>query len=230
MSRIMKISLSLLAIVTWSAADASSLWAQSGSRGPSRPTVQRGSGSRSPASRPSTTTPRGSGSRATGQASVAMRGYCAVCLRELNKWVKGVAEHSVVYDGQTYYFPGTEQKDMFLADPVKYAPVLGGNCAVCQLKMGQRVAGDLSFGVDHKGRYYFFANEEQRKMFHADPAAFENVDLAMGGYCPVCKVDMGQDIVGNPKFALTYRGMRYLFPGEEQMKKFQQNPSKYAGL
>ena len=65
------------------------------------------------------------------QSSLALGGYCPVCVIEMKKWVRGNPEHQVTYAGKTYRFPGEKQKQTFLANPTKYVPALGGDCTVC---------------------------------------------------------------------------------------------------
>lgn len=119
----------------------------------------------SPTSRP------GSASRAA-QSPVALDGYCPVCVIEMKKWLPGKPELQVTYDGKAYYFPGDEQKQMFLTDPAKYTPALGGDCTVCAVNMGQRMAGKVQFPMLYANRLFLFPNEAQRKMFLANPAKY----------------------------------------------------------
>ena len=185
----------------------------------------RGSHTRSPARTPQY---RGDPHQ---QAPLAFGGYCAVCRRDktgAEGWVRGNPRFNTVYDGRTYVFPGADQRRRFQQDPGKYIAALGGDCTVTFAETGERVAGKLQFGVDHKHRFYFFASEAQRQAFHANPGAYENADLAHGGYCSVCKVEMGQDVPGNPRYMVTYRGLRYYFPADDQQQLFLQNPDKYA--
>jgi len=64
------------------------------------------------------------------QGSVGLQGYCPVCIVEMKKWMKGSPQFSTRHDGKTYLFPGEEQRQMFLKNPQKYTPVLGGDCVV----------------------------------------------------------------------------------------------------
>lgn len=140
----------------------------------------------------------------------------------------GNPEHQVTYDGTTYYFPSGEQKEMFLADPVKYTPAFGGDCTVCSVNMGERVAGDLHFASLYAGRLFLFPGEDQKQEFHKNPEKYANADLALDGKCSVCRVEMNQEVQGKPEIGTIYQGLRYLFPGEEQRQMFLDNPSKYA--
>ena len=192
------------------------LWAQSGSR---QPVQSRGS-----ASRGSTTT-RGSDSRTA--AKPGLDGFCPVCIIEMKKWVKGDPAVRATYDGKTYYFPGEKQKQMFLAAPAKYVPALGGDCAVCLVNMGKRVAGSVYHSALHEQRLYLFPNKEIQQEFVANHRKYGDADLTLGGECSVCRVEMGKGVAGKPQFAEIHKGLRYLFPSAEQQKMFAANPAKY---
>ena len=73
---------------------------------------------------------------AANAAEPALGGNCPVCLVETGKAVPGSDKHTATFDRQVYYFPSAKEKEMFLANPVKYAPVLGGDCV--------RLTGDAS--------------------------------------------------------------------------------------
>ena len=49
----------------------------------------------------------------------------------------------------------------------------------------------------------------------ANPARYADADVALQGYCSVCKVEMGKDVKGNNDYAAVYNGLRYLFPGRK---------------
>jgi YHS domain-containing protein len=167
-------------------------------------------------------------SRSAKSAPVALQGYCPVCATNMRKWVAGSPRYSVVYDGHTYLFPGEEQKLMFEADPARYTPALHGDCVVCAVEMKKRVPGSVRTSQLYDGRLFLFPGEKQRKMFTADPTKYANADLALGGKCAVCRVEMNQNVPGKPQYTVHYQGLRYLFPGPEQKKMFLANPGKYA--
>lgn len=211
---------------TWTPA-----WAQSGSRGSGR-------AARPDHPRRSTSTAAGryraanpavarTAAPSAADAPLAMEGYCPVCLQEMKKWVKGNPAYSAVYDGRKYLFPSDKQRQMFLANPQRYVPVLNGDCVVCFAKMHERVPGNIRYGAFHGGRVYFFASQEQKQMFMSDPGAYANADLALGGECPVCRVEMRQRTPGQPDVSLVYDGLRYRFGSQEHRKMFQDNPEKY---
>lgn len=53
-------------------------------------------------------------------------------------------------------------------------------------------------------------------------------DLALDGKCSVCKVEMNQDMSGDPEVFVLHGGMKYLFVSDEQRKMFLANPTKYS--
>ena len=172
----------------------------------------------------------GSSQRTQPPSQVALEGYCPVSLKTMNKWVKGVPSIQRVFDGRAYHFANQQGKKMFLADPAKYVPVLGGDCVVSLVKMGKRVPGNIRHATLHEGRLFLFANEEGKKMFLASPQTYANADLAYGGNCVVCSLNMRQTVAGRPEFTVLHKGLRYLFPAAGQRDQFLTSPRKYEVL
>ncbi len=171
---------------------------------------------------------QGSSHRGENAASVGLQGYCPVCILDMKKWVKGDPQVQSAFDGHVYLFPGPEQKEKFESNPTKYAPVLGGDCIVAYAKMGKRVPGSIEHAAMQGGRLYLFSSEQAKQEFLANHQNFVNADLALGGNCAVCRVEMGKDMAGNPDYEVIYHGLRYRFPSEDQMKMFMANPEKYT--
>ena len=192
------------------------------------------SGSRTAPSRsaPQRYAPQAQGSNTRGQTTsgqtVALEGYCPVCIIDAKKWVRGNPQHAVNYDGKAYFFPGEEQKQMFLANPAKYVPAMGGDCTVCFAEMNQRVPGNIRHATFYKNRLFLFPGDDQKGMFSASPGKYDAIDLALDGLCAVCMVEMNERVEGKPAFTVIHNGMRYLFPSEKQRDMFVANPQKYA--
>jgi len=163
----------------------------------------------------------------TEQAPMALDGFCPVSILQMQKWIKGSPEFKTVYDGRTYLFSDRQHKDAFLADPVKFVPALGGDCVVTFARWGNRVPGNVYHSALRKGRLFLFADEQAKETFEADPLAFETADLALGGDCPVCLIDMRERVPGKPEFAVVFDGMRYFFASQQHREKFLENPEKY---
>jgi YHS domain-containing protein len=163
-----------------------------------------------------------------GAAQPALEGNCPVCLYEMGKLVPGKKEHQATFDRLTYWFPAEKQRQMFLAAPEKYAPVLAGDCTVCLVEMGARMPGKAKFALKHAGRMYLFPSEKQLAMFKADPGKYAEADVAYERHCPVCLLDMKKRVLGKGEHVSTYDGLRYFFPGLDQKRKFEANPAQYA--
>jgi YHS domain-containing protein len=72
---------------------------------------------------------------------VALKGYDPVAYFTESRAVKGSAEFSEEFLGETWQFASKEHRDLFTASPVKYAPQYGGYCA------GEVLFGDVTTGV-----------------------------------------------------------------------------------
>lgn len=198
---------------------------QSGSRYPI------GSGSRTPQYAPAQPyAPSGSSTRSGSQTRslpVGLSGYCPVCIIDRKQWVRGSSRFQASFDGKSYYFPNQEIRQTFLADPGKYVPALGGDCTVCLKDLDRRIPGSVYHAAYHRNRLYLFPGDEQKQKFVANPASYADADLALEGLCAVCKVDGGEEVPGDPRFATYHRGLRYLFAGEDQLNTFRADPEKY---
>jgi YHS domain-containing protein len=60
---------------------------------------------------------------------VALKGYDPVAYFTENKAVPGSEQFSTQYQGATYKFESAANRDIFVANPTKYAPQYGGYCA-----------------------------------------------------------------------------------------------------
>jgi YHS domain-containing protein len=160
--------------------------------------------------------------------TLALEGYCPVCVVQMRQWVPGDARHQTTYDGKIYYFPSDKERQMFLADPAKYVPALGGDCTICYAGMGKRVPGNIRHSAIYQKRLYLFPSDKQQEAFLADPAAFADVDLALDGNCAVCLAHMGKQVAGKPEFTAVHNGFRYRFPSDRERQAFLADPAKYA--
>jgi YHS domain-containing protein len=158
----------------------------------------------------------------------AMAGYCPVTIRTQNIWRRGKAKFKHTFDGKVYFLAGSEELATFRANPMLYAPVLSGDSVVAFATNYQRVSGSVFHAFIFKERLYLFVNEEEHQAFHANPALFENVDLAAQGICLVSRVEDQQEIVGTTEFETLYHGKRYRFVSADYLQKFLANPKLYA--
>lgn len=172
--------------------------------------------------------PIGSAGRVANAVPQALGGYCAVCLAQDRQWMPGRPEFAADFDGKRYLFPGAEQLQKFQANPARFAPALGGDDVVEYARSGRRVVGQLPLGAAYQGRFYFFASDANKQAFLTEPARYAGADLALGGACVVCRVDMNQQVAGDPAINAVYQGVRYLFPAEAQRQAFLANPARYV--
>ncbi len=63
------------------------------------------------------------------QEGIAINGYDPVAYFEENGPKKGSSEFTVEWDGATWLFASSENRDKFESDPEKWAPAYGGYCA-----------------------------------------------------------------------------------------------------
>lgn len=94
--------------------------------------------------------------------------------------------------------------------------------------MDKRVPGKAEFRSVHDGRLFLFPSEKQQKMFERNPRKYTEADLALDGKCPVCLVKMDKVVDGRPEYATIHDGLRYLFPGPEQQRMFEKNPTAFT--
>lgn len=76
----------------------------------------------------------------TDRDGLAVQGHDPVAYFTLGAPTKGDPNISREWSGATWLFSTEEHRDLFDADPEKYAPAFGGHCAVAQV-MGQQLKG-----------------------------------------------------------------------------------------
>ena len=100
----------------------------------------------------------------------ALGGYCPVAYLAMNKAVEGKAKFAVEHEGTTYYLANGKAKEMFEAEPGKYAVAYGGMCAT-GLAHGMKAEGDPTVFVVHDGMTYLFSDDKAKMMFEEDPSS-----------------------------------------------------------
>ncbi|WP_343563357.1 YHS domain-containing (seleno)protein [Kiloniella sp. b19] len=96
---------------------------------------------------------------------------------------------------------------------------LHGVDPVAFVDLGNRIDGTAKHTATHDGVAYYFASEDTKKAFEANPAAYlpEN-----GGFCTY-GVSVGKKFDGDPQFAAVVDDKLYLFLNEEIFRAFQQD-------
>jgi len=93
---------------------------------------------------------------ATAQAApVAIRGYDPVAYFTLQRATPGDAKLSWEWDEHVWQFSSAHHRDLFKADPVKYAPQFNNFCAVA-LAHGEVKEANPEYWLISDGRLYLF--------------------------------------------------------------------------
>ena len=91
----------------------------------------------------------------TGRFSdVAIDGYDAVAYFTEQAAVKGDDDHEYRWRDGVWRFSSAENRDLFSADPEKYAPQYGGWCAYAMSDRGRTVRIDPEAWYIHEGKLY----------------------------------------------------------------------------
>ncbi|WP_421994046.1 YHS domain-containing (seleno)protein [Reyranella sp.] len=113
--------------------------------------------------------------RPTAQANpegepLGLKGYDPVAYFTVGTPTAGLAEYDYVYDGVRYLFASAKNRDLFKADPEKYAPQFGGNCAN-NMSNGVRRESDPTVWLIIGGKLYVFAGPAGAQRFAQHPQA-----------------------------------------------------------
>jgi YHS domain-containing protein len=102
-----------------------------------------------------------------GGDRIALKGYDPVAYFTLSTPTPGVAEYDYVYDGVRYFFANARHRDLFKANPDKYAPQFGGSCAN-NMANGVRRESDPTVWVIIGDKLYVFAGTAGADRFRKD--------------------------------------------------------------
>jgi len=98
---------------------------------------------------------------------LALKGYDPVAYFTDAKPTPGVEAYEYVWDGQRYRFASAQHRDLFKANPDKYAPQFGGSCAM-NMAAGVRRESDPNNWVISNGNLYVFAGSTGLERFRQD--------------------------------------------------------------
>ena len=103
-------------------------------------------------------------------SGAAISGYDAVAYHTAGKPTKGSATFTAEYQGVTWHFASAANRDLFKADPAKYAPAYGGWCSAGASKGKKVVTKPAEFWTIVDGRLYLNSSQAaHEKLFLADP-------------------------------------------------------------
>lgn len=92
---------------------------------------------------------------AAADVPLAIKGYDPVAYFTDGKPTKGVPEFTYQWDEHRYQFASAQHRDMFKADPVRYAPQFGNFCAMA-LALNQVVVANPENWLISDGKLYIF--------------------------------------------------------------------------
>ena len=93
---------------------------------------------------------------ASSAPRLGLKGYDPVAYFTAGAPTLGSAQFESVHDGVRYQFASAQNRDLFKADPDKYAPQFGGACAN-NMSNGQRRESDPKVWLIANGKLYVFA-------------------------------------------------------------------------
>ncbi len=100
---------------------------------------------------------------------LAIKGYDAVSYFGDGGPVKGVASISYDFDDQRFLFSSAKNRDLFAANPERYAPQFHGLCAA-GLADGRIVEPDPTAFVVRDGKLYLFQGDKGVQRVRQDPS------------------------------------------------------------
>lgn len=90
---------------------------------------------------------------------VGIQGYDPVAYFKQGKAVNGKKEIAASYEGVTYYFATTADKETFVKNPTAYEPQYGGWCAYAMGSYGDKVEINPETFKITDGKLYLFYNK-----------------------------------------------------------------------
>ena len=101
--------------------------------------------------------------------SVAIKGYDPVAYFTLGKPARGKQDISHVWDERRYHFVSSEHRELFKADPVRYAPQFPDFCAM-SLARGEIEEANPEYWLISDGKLYMFGKPYGPGLFQKDLA------------------------------------------------------------
>jgi YHS domain-containing protein len=109
------------------------------------------------------------GSAGAQQVPLAIKGYDPVAYFTDGRPVRGQPDIEYEWDDDRYWFSNAEHRDLFKADPARYAPQFGNFCAMA-LSKGELVEANPENWLITDGKLYIFGKPEGPKLFQKDLA------------------------------------------------------------
>ena len=101
---------------------------------------------------------------AAGEVPVAIKGYDPVAYFKLGKPVRGQPDIAYEWDERRYLFSRAQNRDLFKADPLRYAPQFPDFCAM-SLTRGELVEANPQNWLIADGKLYMFGKSAGPALF-----------------------------------------------------------------
>lgn len=108
---------------------------------------------------------------------LVLDGFCPVSLCESERWVRGDSRWTATFMKGRYYFVGWRERDLFAANPERYAALAGGLDVVAWKSEGKRQVGKRQHGMWYRGKIFLFIDEANLERFTQSPDVF--LDFAL---------------------------------------------------
>jgi YHS domain-containing protein len=99
---------------------------------------------------------------------VVLKGYDPVAYFTEGKPTKGDPKYAHDFDDGRYYFSSAKHREMFVANPDKYAPQFGGYCTG-SMSRGVRNEGDPEGWTIKDEKLYVFGGAKWKTIVESDP-------------------------------------------------------------
>lgn len=117
-------------------------------------------------------------------SSTALSGYDAVSYFTVGEPSKGSKKFKHEWNGATWHFANAVNRDLFVAEPERYAPQYGGYCAWA-VSQGYTASGDPTVWKIVDDKLYVNYNDDVGATWREDPAKF--IKLANANWPNVLK-------------------------------------------
>lgn len=106
-------------------------------------------------------------SLAAGESPLAIKGYDPVAYFSLQRATPGVAQYEYEWDELHWQFANAQHRDLFKANPVRYAPQFENFCTVA-LAMGEVHDANPEYWLIIDDKLYLFGESYGPKVFRKD--------------------------------------------------------------
>ena len=97
----------------------------------------------------------------------AIQGYDPVAYFTLQRATPGIAQFEYDWDEHRWQFASAKHRDLFIADPVRYAPQFANFCAVA-LARGEVLQANPEYWLISDGKLYLFGKPKGPDLFRKD--------------------------------------------------------------